>query len=71
MLLSRRDVDGLEEVVKDLVHVFDILSVGEPVMVGKSAVALAKRVFASSGEVMVSWDEGREARGLEVFYDDK
>ena len=42
-------------------------SVGEPVMVGKSAVASAKRVVVSSGEVMVSWDEGREAQGLEVF----
>ena len=40
-------------------------------MVGKSAVALAKRVLASSGEVMVSWDKGRGARALEVFYDDK
>ena len=46
-------------------------SVGEPVMVRKSDVASAKRVFASSGEVMVSWDEGKEARGPEVFYDDK
>ena len=34
-------------------------SVGEPVMVGKSDVALVKRVFASSGEVVVSWGEGR------------
>ena len=47
------------------------LSVGEPEMVRKSAVASAKRVFASSGEVMVSWGEGREAWGVEVFYDGK
>ena len=46
------------------------LSVGEPAMVEKSAVALTKRVFASSGEVMMSWGEVREARGLEIFYDD-
>ena len=46
-------------------------SVGEPVMVRKSDVASAKRFFASSGEVMVSWGELREARGREVFYDDK
>ena len=47
------------------------LLVGEPVMVGKSDVALPRRFFSSSGEVMVSWDEGRKARGLDVFYDDK
>ena len=47
------------------------LSVGEPVMVGKSDVASAKKVFASSGEIMVSWGKLREARGLEVFYNDK
>ena len=47
------------------------LSVGDPVMVGKSAVASAKRVFASSGEVMVSWGELREVQGLEVSYNYK
>ena len=46
-------------------------SVGEPVMVRKSAVVSAKRGFASSGEVMMSWGGLRQACGLEVFYHDK
>ena len=57
--------------VRILVMFLTSLSVGEPEMVRKSAVASAKRVFSSSGEVMVSWGELREARRLEVFYDDK